>query len=255
MLRLVASQAAISLENARLYHEVAEREARNRQVQSELAHANRVATMGQLAASIAHEVNQPIAATVTNANAAIRWLRAQPPQLDEVGLGLGRIIKDANRAAEVLGRIRELIRKAPPQKQAVDVNAVVLEMVDFTRGEALKWRAQVQADRVELQQVLLNLIINALEAMSDVDEGCRELQISTAMNQRGVQVTVSDSGPGFATENLELAFAPFYTTKASGLGMGLSICRSIVEAQGGQLTAARNHPRGATVQFTLAKMR
>ncbi|KIY38814.1 protein kinase [Pseudomonas sp. 10-1B] len=266
VLRLVASQAAISLENARLYHEVAEREARNRQVQSELAHANRVATMGQLAASIAHEVNQPIAATVTNANAAIRWLRAQPPQLDEVGLGLGRIIKDANRAAEVLGRIRELIRKAPPQKQAVDVNAVVLEMVDFTRGEALKWRAlvhtalaeglpQVQADRVELQQVLLNLIINALEAMSDVDEGCRELQISTAMNQQGVQVTVSDSGPGFATENLELAFAPFYTTKASGLGMGLSICRSIVEAQGGQLTAARNHPRGATVQFTLAKMR
>ncbi|MNE54945.1 Sensor histidine kinase TmoS [compost metagenome] len=193
-------------------------------------------------------------------------MRAQPPQLDEVGLGLGRIIKDANRAAEVLGRIRELIRKAPPQTQAVDVNAVVLEMVDFTRGEALKGRAQVhtvlaeglpqvQADRVELQQVLLNLIINALEAMLEVDEGCRELQISTAMSQDGVQVTVSDSGPGFAADNVELVFAPFYTTKASGLGMGLSICRSIVEAQGGQLTAARHHPRGATVQFTLAKMR
>ncbi|MFJ4067691.1 AAA family ATPase [Pseudomonas sp. NPDC089996] len=263
VLRLLASQAAISLENARLYHEVAEREARYRQVQSELAHANRVATMGQLAASIAHEVNQPIAATVTNANAAIRWLGAQPPALDEVAAGLGRIIKDGNRAAEVLGRIRDLIRKVPPQKQAVDVNAVVLEMVDFTRGEAMRAKVQVhtalaeglpqvQADRVELQQVLLNLIINALDAMQEVDAGGRTLQISSAMNPGVVQVTVSDSGPGFAAQNAEQAFAPFYTTKASGLGMGLSICRTIIEAQGGQLTAADNHPRGAIVRFTLA---
>ncbi|MBK5002844.1 AAA family ATPase [Pseudomonas sp. S31] len=262
VLRLVASQAAISLENARLYHEVAEREAKNRQVQAELAHANRVATMGQLAASIAHEVNQPIAATVTNANAAIRWLSAQPPGLDEVGLGLGRIIRDANRAAEVLGRIRELIRKAPPQNQAVDVNAVVLEMVDFTRGEALKGRALVHtqlaealppvlADRVELQQVLLNLIINALEAMAEVDEGTRTLHISTALEQQSVRVTVVDSGPGFAAADVEQAFEPFYTTKATGLGMGLSICRSIIDSHGGRFWAYPGQPAGAAVQFTL----
>ncbi|WP_367863287.1 AAA family ATPase [Pseudomonas guariconensis] len=261
VLRLVASQAAISLENARLYHAVAEREAKNRQIQAELAHANRVATMGQLAASIAHEVNQPIAATVTNANAAIRWLGAQPPQLDEVALGLGRIIKDANRAAEVLGRIRELIRKAPPQKQAVDVNAVVLEMVDFTRGEAVKGRAQVQtelaeglpqvlADRVELQQVLLNLILNALEAMSEV-ERARTLHISTAIDQGDVRVTVADSGPGFVAENVEQVFEPFYTTKATGLGMGLSICRSIIDSQGGRFWASARQGPGAEVQFTL----
>lgn len=248
VLRLVASQAAISLENARLYHEVAQREAKNRQVQAELAHANRVATMGQLAASIAHEINQPIAATVTNANAAIRWLNAQPPVLDEVGLGLGRIINDANRAAQVLGRIRELIRKAPPQKQVVDVNAVVLEMVDFIRGEAIRAGAQVQtlladgmpqvlADRVELQQVLLNLILNALEAMSEV-EGARTLQISTAIDQEGVRVTVVDSGPGFVAANVEQVFEPFYTTKAAGLGMGLSICRSIIDSHGGRFGLA-----------------
>ncbi|TDJ75738.1 GAF domain-containing protein [Pseudomonas putida] len=261
VLRLVASQAAISLENARLYHEVAQREAKNRQVQAELAHANRVATMGQLAASIAHEINQPIAATVTNANAAIRWLNAQPPVLDEVGLGLGRIINDANRAAQVLGRIRELIRKAPPQKQVVDVNAVVLEMVDFIRGEAIRAGAQVQtlladgmpqvlADRVELQQVLLNLILNALEAMSEV-EGARTLQISTAIDQEGVRVTVVDSGPGFAAANVEQVFEPFYTTKAAGLGMGLSICRSIIDSHGGRFWASAGHSPGAEVQFTL----
>jgi len=261
VLRLLASQAAISLENARLYHEVAEREARNRQVQAELAHANRVATMGQLAASIAHEVNQPIAATVTNANAAIRWLGAQPPALDEVALGLGRIIKDANRAAQVLGRIRELIRKAPPQKQVVDINAVVLEMVEFTRGEATRGRAQVHtelaeglaqvlADRVELQQVLLNLILNALEAMAEV-EGARTLHISTVIDQDGVQVSVADSGPGFVAQNLEQLFEPFYTTKATGLGMGLSICRSIIESHGGHFAASAGQGPGAVLQFTL----
>jgi predicted ATPase/signal transduction histidine kinase len=261
VLRLVASQAAISLENARLYHEVAEREARNRQVQAELAHANRVATMGQLAASIAHEVNQPIAATVTNANAAIRWLGAQPPQLDEVALGLGRIIKDANRAAQVIGRIRELIRKAPPQKQAVDVNAVVLEMVDFTRGEAVRARAQVHtvlaeglpqvlADRVELQQVLLNLTLNALEAMAEVD-GARTLQITTVIDKDGVRVAVADSGPGFVAQDVEQVFEPFYTTKANGLGMGLSICRSIIDSHGGRFWASARQGPGAEVLFTL----
>ncbi len=167
----------------------------------------------------------------------------------------------ANRAAQVLGRIRELIRKAPPQKQAVGVNAVVLEMVDFTRGEAVRARAQVHAalaeglpqvlaDRVELQQVLLNLILNALEAMLEV-EGARKLQISTALDQEGVRVTVADSGPGFAVENVEQVFEPFYTTKATGLGMGLSICRSIIDSHGGRFWASPKQSPGAQVQFTL----
>jgi PAS domain S-box-containing protein len=242
--------------------QVREGERRYREVQTELAHANRVATMGQLAASIAHEVNQPIAATVTNANAALRWLGAQPPELGEVQQVLGRIIKDANRAADVLGRIRALIRKTPPQKQAVDVNAAVLEMVEFTRSEAIKHGAVVRthlapglplvtADRVELQQVLLNLIVNALEAMASEPTRQRHLLISTEHASAGVRVAVADSGPGFAGEAAEQVFAPFYTTKATGLGMGLSICRSIIDAHGGCLWAGANMPRGALVQFTL----
>ncbi|WP_041770294.1 AAA family ATPase [Metapseudomonas resinovorans] len=238
-------------------------ERRYREVQNELAHANRVATMGQLAASIAHEVNQPIAATVTNAHAALRWLGAQPPEIGEVGQVLGRIIKDANRAADVLGRIRELIRKAPPQKAPVDVNEAIREMIEFTHGEATKSAATVQAqlaeglpliqgDRVELQQVLLNLIINAFEAMNGVRDGVRQLHIRTEQDGDGcVLVTVSDTGPGFASESVEQVFAPFYTTKPTGLGMGLSICRSIIETHGGRLWASANRPRGAIVQFTV----
>lgn len=241
---------------------VREGERRYREVQTELAHANRVATMGQLAASIAHEVNQPIAATVTNANAALRWLSAQPPELGEVSQVLGRIIKDANRAAEVLGRIRQLIRKTPPQKQPLDISAAVREMVEFTRGEAAKSGAvvrveladglpEVKGDRVELQQVMLNLIVNALEAMSGVPAGERHLLISTEREDDGVRVRVSDGGPGFADGNADLLFAPFYTTKATGMGMGLSICRSIIDGHGGHLWASANQPRGAVVQFTL----
>ncbi|MFZ6044738.1 AAA family ATPase [Pseudomonas sp. CR3202] len=240
-----------------------ESERRYREVQTELAHANRVATMGQLAASIAHEVNQPIGATVTNAHAAQRWLGAQPPNLDEVGLVLSNIIRDANRAADVLGRIRGMIRKAPQQKEPVDINEAIREMVEFTHCPASKHGVQVhtqlaaalpliEGDRVELQQVLLNLIINALEAMDSVDEGERRLQIGTALNSTGcVQVTVSDSGPGFASESAEQVFAPFYTTKPTGLGMGLSICRSIIESHSGRLWASASQPRGAVVQFTL----
>jgi PAS domain S-box-containing protein len=242
--------------------QVREGERRYRQVQAELAHANRVATMGQLAASIAHEVNQPIAATVTNANAALRWLGAQPPNTDEVELGLKRIIADGNRAADVLGRIRALIRKTPPQRQALDLNAVVGEMVGFTRGEATRYGAEVSvqlasdlpavlADRVELQQVLLNLIVNGLEAMAVMEEGERRLSISSACVGENVRITVSDSGPGFACERAEEVFTAFYTTKATGLGMGLSICRTIIEAHGGRLWAEANAPCGARVVFAL----
>lgn len=242
---------------------VRESERRYREVQTELAHANRVATMGQLAASIAHEIYQPIGATVTNAHAAQRWLGAQPPNLEEVGQVLGNIIRDANRAADVLGRIRGMIRKAPQQKEPVDINEAIREMVEFTHCPASKHGVQVhtqlvgalpliEGDRVELQQVLLNLIINALEAMDSVDEGERQLRISTALNSTGcVQVTVSDSGPGFASESAEQVFAPFYTTKPTGLGMGLSICRSIIESHSGRLWASDNQLRGAVVQFTL----
>ncbi|MGF6488079.1 trifunctional serine/threonine-protein kinase/ATP-binding protein/sensor histidine kinase [Pseudomonas frederiksbergensis] len=242
--------------------QVREGERRYRQVQSELAHANRVATMGQLAASIAHEVNQPIAATVTNANAALRWLGAQPPNTEEVEQGLRRIINDGNRAADVLGRIRALIRKTPPQRQPVNLNAVVGEMVGFTRGEAARYGAVVNtqlaidlpvvlADRVELQQVLLNLIVNGLEAMAVMEEGERRLFITSESVEDDVRIMVSDSGPGFACERAEEVFTAFYTTKSTGLGMGLSICRTIIEAHGGRLWAEANSPFGARVLFTL----
>jgi PAS domain S-box-containing protein len=242
---------------------VRESERRYREVQSELAHANRVATMGQLAASIAHEVSQPIAATVINAHAALRWLSAKPPELDEVTLVLDRLVKDANRASDVLGRIRGHIQKAPPQKGPVDISTAIREMIEFTRSQATKSGASVQmqladdlplieGDRVELQQVLLNLILNALEAMSAVSDGVRHLHISAALDEAGcVRVKVSDSGPGFASGYAEQVFAAFYTTKPTGLGMGLSICRSIIEAHGGRLWASANPPCGAVVQFTL----
>ncbi|TXC79051.1 trifunctional serine/threonine-protein kinase/ATP-binding protein/sensor histidine kinase [Paraburkholderia azotifigens] len=240
-----------------------ESERRYREVQTELAHANRVATMGQLTASIAHEVNQPIAATVTNAQAALRWLNAQPPNIDEVGQTLRQIVKDAGRAGDVLGRIRNLVRKVPPRKEPVDINEAIREVIELTRGEATKSGASVQtrlseglplieADRVELQQVLLNLIMNALEAMRGVSDRARELVVSTdAAESNRVLVSVRDSGPGFGPDGAEQAFAPFYTTKPTGLGMGLAICRSIIEGHRGRLWASANVPRGAVVQFTV----
>ena len=184
------------------------------------------------------------------------------PNTDEVEHGLRRIISDGNRAADVLGRIRALIRKTPPQRQALDLNAVVDEMVGFTRGEATRYRAVVSvqlasdlpavlADRVELQQVLLNLIVNGLEAMAVMEEGARRLSISSACVGENVRITVSDSGPGFACERAEEVFTAFYTTKATGLGMGLSICRTIIEAHGGRLWAEANAPCGARVVFAL----
>ncbi|UZE21469.1 AAA family ATPase [Pseudomonas sp. B21-056] len=246
---------------------IRESERRYREVQTELAHANRVATMGQLVASIAHEVNQPIAAAILNANAALRWLNAQPPEIEEVRQVLERLILDANRAADVLGRIRGHIRKAPPQKGPVDINAAIEEMIEFTRSQIIKSGASIQTqfmdglpliegDRVELQQVLLNLIMNALEAMGSVSEGERHLVICATLGEAGcVLVSVSDTGPGFASQSTDLVFTSFYTTKPTGLGLGLSICRSIIEAHGGCLRAIANPPRGATVQFTLPIVR
>ena len=237
-------------------------ERRYREAQLELAHANRVATMGQLTASIAHEVSQPITAAVTYALAARRWLGAEPPDFHEVDDALSLIVKEGNRAGEVVGRIRALIKKAPARKDAVAINDAVLEVIALTRTEAannsVAVRTQlaeglppVQGDRVQLQQVLLNLIINAIEAMRDVGKKQRELLVSTRHGPDGVSVEVRDSGPGFTPAALERVFEAFYTTKPDGLGLGLSICRSIIEAHDGRLRASANLPRGATFEFTV----
>jgi C4-dicarboxylate-specific signal transduction histidine kinase len=229
----------------------------------ELAHANRVATMGQLTASIAHEVNQPIAASVTNAHAALRWLGAQRPNLDEARLALGRIVENGNRAGAVINRIRTLIKKAPPRSDSITINDAIREVIELTHGESVKNGVSVrteladglplvEGDRVQLQQVILNLVVNAIEAMSGTNEPPRELLLSTEMSEPGfVRVAVQDSGPGLAPEAFERLFDAFYTTKPSGLGLGLSICRSIIEAHGGRLWATANEPRGAVFQFTL----
>ena len=223
----------------------------SRAMQAELAHVNRITTMGQLTASIAHEVNQPIAATVTNAEAALRWLGAQPPNLGEVRDCLARIVEDGKRAGNVIGGIRALINKVPPRKDRFDLNEAVLEMVTLTRSEVLTHGIllqtelapglpRVDGDRTQLQQVILNLILNATEAMSGTDEGTRELRISTEREAGGVLVTVRDSGPGLDPADTERVFTAFYTTKPKGMGMGLAICRSMVEAHGGRMWASAN---------------
>ena len=242
--------------------EVRESEQRYREVQMELAHANRVATMGQLTASIAHEVNQPIAAVATNAHAALRWLQATPPDLEEVGQALGRIGENAARAGEIIGRIRSLVKKTPLHKEALAINAAISEVIALLHGEVVKSgvvvRTQlaaglslVQGDRVQLQQVVLNLILNAIEAMHGISAGSRELWVSTESTAEGVCVSVRDLGPGLDPAKLERMFEAFYTTKPRGLGMGLAICRSIVETHGGRLWADANEPQGAVFQFTL----
>jgi PAS domain S-box-containing protein len=244
----------------RVEAEALENERRYREAQLELAHANRVATMGQLTASITHEVNQPITAAVTYASAARRLLSAEPPDLREVDDVLSLIVKEGNRAGEVVGRIRALIKKAPVRKDAVEINDAILEIVALTRTEAannsVSVRTQlaeglprVQGDRVQLQQVLLNLILNAIEAMRDGGEEERELVVSSRDGPDGVSVEVRDSGPGFAPADIDRVFEAFYSTKPSGVGLGLSICRSIIEAHDGRLWASPNVPRGAIFGF------
>ena len=250
----------------RAEEELRRREAHLRDVQMELAHANRVTTTGQLAASIAHEVSQPIAAALTNANAARRWLAAEPPDLSEVGQALDRITRDGGRASDIIGRIRALVRKAPPRNDQLNINETIREVITLTRSEMRSSKTLLQTqlahglppisgDRVQLQQVILNLILNAVEAMSETSDAARKLLIRTEQDGPGsVLVAVEDSGPGLKPENVDRAFDAFYTTKINGLGMGLSICRSIVEAHGGRVWAA-NVPQGATFQFTLPQQR
>jgi PAS domain S-box-containing protein len=242
---------------------VRDSEQRYGQIQTELAHANRVAVMGQLTASIAHEINQPIGAAITYANAALSWLRAQPPNREEIRQALEFIVESGVRAGEVVDRIRALVRKAPLQKDRVEINEAILEVLVLLRAEIARSAVSaktelvedlppVWGDRVQLQQVMLNLFLNAIEAMSEMDEGLRELLISTERTRSGaVLVEVRDSGPGFAPESAERIFESFYTTKPGGLGMGLAISHSIIEAHEGRLRATTNLPHGAVFQFTL----
>jgi signal transduction histidine kinase len=257
LFRDFAAQATIALESTR-------RERQYREAQMALAHANRVATMGQLTASITHEVNQPITAAVTYALAARRWLSAEPPNFREVDDALSLIVKQGNRAGEVVERVRALVKKVPARKDAVAIDDAILEVIALARAEAannsVSVRTQfaeglprVQGDRVQLQQVMLNLIINAIQAMSGIGGGPRELLISidAVPSEGGVRVGVRDTGPGLSPESLSRLFEPLYTTKPDGMGMGLSICRSIIEAHGGRLWAIPCEPRGALFQFTI----
>jgi PAS domain S-box-containing protein len=234
-----------------------------KRAEAELAHANRVATMGQLTASIAHEVNQPIAAALMNAGTAARWLARQPPNLEEARNAIDRIVTNGKRAADIMSRIRDFSKKAPAQKDDLEINEAILEIMKLTRsamsehGVSVKMQLSeglphILGDKVQLQQVILNLIMNAIEAMSEVTEGSRALSISTDKAEPGsVLVTVSDSGPGLPQANPERLFEAFYTTKVSGLGMGLSICRSIIQNHGGRLWATPNQPRGTVFCFTV----
>ena len=234
-----------------------------REAQAELAHVNRVTTMGQLTASIAHEINQPVTATVTNADAALRWLGTQPPNLEEIRQALANIMKDGDRAGKIIDRIRSLIKRAPPRNDRFDINEPILEVIALTQSEVQKNGVSlqtrladdlplVQGDRIQLQQVILNLIVNAIEAMTGAGEEARELLISTGKDaSNAVLVAVQDSGSGLDMERLDRLFDAFYTTKPSGMGMGLSICRSIIESHGGRIWAAANAPQGAVFNFTL----
>jgi signal transduction histidine kinase len=219
--------------------------------------------MGQLTASIAHEVNQPIAAVVTNAQAALRWLNMQPPDSEEVRQALDRIVRNGRRAGDVISRIRALVAKTAPRNDQLDINELVLDVVALTRSELRSSGTSLQTrlanglplilgDRIQLQQVMLNLILNAIEAMSGSRDGSRVLLIRTTRDGPGsVLVAVQDSGPGLKPETVDRLFDAFYTTKPGGMGMGLSICRSIIEAHGGRVWATANVPPGAVLQFTL----
>jgi predicted ATPase/signal transduction histidine kinase len=302
-LELIASQAAISLEQARLYAELSQaneelkdeiterkraetelhqKEISLREAQAELAHFSRLSTMGELAASIVHEINQPLAGIVTNANASLRWLNGREPNLTETRDAIGRIIRDGHRGAAIIGRIRALAKKATPNKDWLNLNEIVSEVVAIARSEVQRNRVllltklandlpPILGDKIQLQQVILNLLINGIEAMNELVDGPRELTVSsekvaaTGAEQRHeinqvkklvatksgyILITVSDSGPGVGPHSLEHLFDAFYTTKRQGLGMGLAISRSIIEAHGGRLWSVAN-TGGAVFQFAL----
>jgi PAS domain S-box-containing protein len=250
-------------ERKRAEEALREEQERLRQLESDLAHMNRLSMMGELAASLAHEIKQPIAAARNNARAARNFLDKQPPDLGEVREALDCVVGDADRAGNIIGRVRDQVKKAPPREERFDLNEAIKEVIILARSAITKNAVSdqirltedalfVEGDRVQLQQVLLNLILNAIEAMGSVQEGPRELSISTEQtDENSVLVAVRDAGPGIDTKHLERVFEAFYTTKSSGLGMGLPICRSIIDVHGGRLWAEANEPRGAVFQFTL----
>jgi C4-dicarboxylate-specific signal transduction histidine kinase len=234
-----------------------------RQAQADFAHVSRVTALGEMAASIAHEVDQPLSGVIINANACLRFLAAESPNLEEVRDGLRAIARDGRRASEVTGRIRALARRTPAEKEPLDVNDVVREVLVLAEVEArsagARLRAnlpeglpQVPGDRVQLQQVMLNLLLNGLDAMAAVMDHPRELLISTHRGpDEHVRVAVRDSGAGIDPQAGRRIFDPFYTTKRRGMGMGLAICRSIVERHGGRIWAAPNDGPGTTFHFTV----
>ena len=282
LLRVAANQAAIGLQEALRFREqkqvaealeqrVAERTRQLMRVndelrrsQDELAHVSRVTTMGEMAASIAHEVDQPLSGVIINANACLRFLASESPDLDEVRDGLGAIARDGRRASEVTARIRALAGRTSTEKQPLDINAVVREVVAIAEGEARRSGAKIRTelapnvsrvsgDAVQLQQVVLNLLLNGLDAMSAVSDRARELIICTEQETAfGLRVSVRDSGAGIDPVIATRIFTPFFTTKQKGLGMGLAISRTIIEQHGGQLWAAPNEGPGTTFYFTLA---
>jgi C4-dicarboxylate-specific signal transduction histidine kinase len=232
---------------------------RLRQLEAELAHINRVSTLGEMAASLAHEIKQPIAAAITSANSCMEWLAHEPPNLDRARAAAARIDKYGNRAAEIIDRIRSFYKKSPPQRELVDVNGIVEEMLTLLKGEANRYLVamrtelaadlpKIMADRVQLQQVFMNLMLNAMEAMKDSGG---ELTVKSELQDGRLQFSVSDTGVGLPMEKKDQMFSAFFTTKPQGSGMGLAITRSIVESHGGQLWASGNSGGGATFNFTL----
>ena len=233
-----------------------------RKLQAGLAHVSRVTILGELTASLAHEVNQPLAGIVSSADACLHWLAAQPPNVDKARRAIGRITRDAKRASDVVARVRNLAKKGPLQWTWVDINETVEETISLATRELSQNNVsletqlaenlpQILADRIQLQQVILNLIINACEALTAADDEFRKLSISTAREMDGVALTVCDTGVGIDPQQIETVFEAFHTTKPGGMGMGLAVSRSIIEGHGGRLWAEPNEPRGAIFKFTI----
>jgi len=267
------SRTALLAAHNELELRVAERTAELQQANADLRerdrqlrlieHFSRVLTLGELTASIAHEVNQPIAAVVTYGHACLEWLTQNPPNLDEARHAAQRIIKDGSRAGEVIGRIHAIFKKEPFKRELLDINEVIHDLTVFLREEAVRDQIElrtnlaqdlprVEADRVQLQQVLQNLVTNGMDAMRELEGRARELWITSAQEKPGeIVVRVKDSGVGLSPEVVDRIFQPFFTTKPQGIGMGLSISRSIIESHGGHLAATQNPEGGAVFQFTL----
>ena len=263
--RVAERTAELTRANEDLKVEIAERnraEEALRQSQVDLARISRVTTMGELTASLAHEVNQPIAAAVTDASTCLRWLTRDQPDLGEAREAASRMVRDAARATEIISQIRSLFKKGASQKETVDVNEIIRGMIELLRSEAARYSISmhtelsgglphIMGDRVQLQQVLMNLIINGIDAMKDV-EGIRELTIHSRRGEDGqVQISVSDTGVGLPPQQADKIFNAFFTTKTHGTGMGLRISRSIIESHGGRLWAVDNPPRGANFHLAL----